>query len=660
MRRNPRAFISRAEFACGARDLLCYARRESGRGRIKKMKESKNRTVFLRICLGALTCLAFGIYPVYVCERESGRRLGKLDAERDGAKMLGCIAAAAHGAYLKQTGSPLYEKDAGEFAAALENIAGIGGRLFNSPRSRDASNVGFASRNIVGRRVLDSFFDNAGKGGVLADLCRFAVFHGGLFTDGDANPRMLVKILGGSFPRIYGGIYEMSLVLAADLEDKKTEKELQKSFAVLDEYTRAARSDLRKVSSAALSGPTAAAAAKLDSRLAELGSLLSKNFGAGGTDAARVQAGVDNFEDAARGLWTACAENLSASVEERRARGVSDLKIFRLSIFVVAVLCVLASALILLPVGRFRRDTATVLRAALSGTAADALKLCDLRLRGGEGFFASSDDVADIVEKYAEVLERAESAEKKFSDAAEEKLSEAGLRQSALDRLASSASLAREKCSAGAAEISAASRAAVLLHDNVSAVEQVLRAQAKTASGLSADLRAASGRVAELARGLAKARGAAEKMSVVAETFTGIADRANILSLNLSIAAARRGTKLSGLSALAERMRLLSGQIAVSVLDIEGVGDAVADALDSGIKSSETAAELVGGNVKVSDGINAALESASSSLSAAAADADSLSARLASPDGVSDALRGVEQSARELSLTLTLPKPPRA
>ncbi len=618
------------------------------------MKILKNRPIFLRIYLIMLVCLSFGIYPAYKCMEDSECRIGKLDMERRGAKMLNSIATIAHGAYLRQTGSSLYGKSTGEFAAAVKNIAALGKAFLEMPQSGDIIKKSFAAKNLVSRRILDSFFESKEKGVMLADMCRFAMFQGELFTDANPNSHILMKVSGEDFPRIYAGIYKISYILAyyGDLGDKKAASELLKSFAVLDEYTRSMQTDLRRIvstSASRFSGSMATAIVKLNACEGELSSSLSKIWASGASNMAQAQTSLDNFEKAASDLWLACAENLSNSIADRHIQSESELKIFQSIVIGCAFLSILISIFVLQPLRKFWRDMAAILRMALSGKTREAMEKCDMRRRDSSEFSNLTDDIAGLIEKYVDTQERAELAEGKISEIRGEAISIAQSQQPVLDNLASSIRLASERYSAYAAGTSASVHSVASMRDDASAAEQSIRSKIKALSELSTDLRDTAGRVDSLARSLEDARSTAEKMTNVVETFTGVADQANILSLNLSIAAAKAGMKLSGMGTLAEQIRLLSRQITVSVLDIEGIRDAVIGTLNAGVKSSEFAAELLEGNVKISDDVNAALDIAMSSLSSIAASANSISSKIRDSIGADAPMQDIEQSMESIS-----------
>ena len=124
--------------------------------------------------------------------------------------------------------------------------------------------------------------------------------------------------------------------------------------------------------------------------------------------------------------------------------------------------------------------------------------------------------------------------------------------------------------------------AAQNLRESLTGAEQLARSQGKSVQEVSGGIRGALSSAQGIVSRLAALRGAAAKMSVIAETFTGVADQANILSLNLSIETAKSGIKGSGLGTLAEQVKILSKRTVVSVIDIESIRDSILETLDAG------------------------------------------------------------------------------
>lgn len=170
--------------------------------------------------------------------------------------------------------------------------------------------------------------------------------------------------------------------------------------------------------------------------------------------------------------------------------------------------------------------------------------------------------------------------------------------------------------------------AAQNLRESLNGAEQLARSQGKSVQEVSGGIRGALSSAQGIVSRLAALRGAAAKMSVIAETFTGVADQANILSLNLSIETAKSGIKGSGLGTLAEQVKILSKRTVVSVIDIESIRDSILETLDAGANDTDSFLSALESDSKILDEIDAALSELTLMLSKISAETNGISASL--------------------------------
>ena len=169
---------------------------------------------------------------------------------------------------------------------------------------------------------------------------------------------------------------------------------------------------------------------------------------------------------------------------------------------------------------------------------------------------------------------------------------------------------------------------AQMLRDRLNSTEQLARVQNKSVAEVSSEIRTALSAANDVISKIDTLRGIAAKMGVIAETFTGVADQANILSLNLAIETAKSGIKGSGLGTLAEQVRLLSKRTVVSVIDIESLRDSIIETLDSSAVDTEKFISVLESDSKILDEIDGALAEIISSLSKISASTNAVSVSL--------------------------------
>lgn len=166
------------------------------------------------------------------------------------------------------------------------------------------------------------------------------------------------------------------------------------------------------------------------------------------------------------------------------------------------------------------------------------------------------------------------------------------------------------------------------LRDRLNAAEQLARSQNKSILDVSEEINGALVSASNIMSKLGALRGMADKLSVIAETFTGVADQANILSLNLAIETAKAGIKGSGFGTLAEQIKILSKRTVVSVIDIESIRDAILGTLDISAADTEKFLSALESDSKILREIDSALSELTSSLAKISTSTNAISVSL--------------------------------
>ncbi len=623
------------------------------------MKIFKARPVFFRIYLIMLICLSFGAYPLYKYALSLEGSITKLQSEQKGVEMLSSIEKIAHGVYLKRASSPLYEKGKSEYLSEINKLA-TNARVFLNAQHSDSIKKSYMSRNLFTPLSLNALFDvkeNAEKSVPISDMCKFALVQSDLSIDENSSANIIANLSGDDFAQVYTSIYKISRLLSiySDMDEKTAANELLSAYSLFDDDIRSMLADLRRVvssSSTKLSTSMTAAIVKL-ANTADLNISLGKAWTTGSINIVQAQTSLDNLERALSELWSICNENLLISIEERRLAYENELNFFMIVLGLSLFGIVLVSIVILLPFRKFWKDISDILRLAVAGRMKDAMEKCERRRRENSEFALLSDNLEELVNKCASALERAEKVAEKMADFERMTSNLAQAQKPVMSELETAIRFAQTKFSTHVAGAEEVAHSIIIMRDELLSAEQNLRAKMKAAGDLSEDLRETLHRVESLTKDLEKARSLAERMTNVAETFTGIADQANILSLNLSIAATKAGMKLSGMGTLSEQISLLSKQITVSVLDIESVRDAVVEALDGGVKASEHASELLEGDAKISAAANSFLDLSATNLSNIAMSANTAAGQLRERITADYSTREAERSLESVSSALT-------
>ena len=590
------------------------------------MKFLKLRSLGVRLLLLCAVCVSAALLPAFLYFTGLLREIKLFKLELSGADMLSSLSYLTHSAYHSSNGESVDEAGLKKTFASLSGIASkldYNADLKNNPRMQAA----FSSA------VLEAFVKTPDSGEIVADMAEYITIHSGLFTDQNVGVHLFMGVSSDVFPKLYSGILRFSAALkkCAPTPDKSQINELSSSHVLLSEYAKEAVSELRKACS--LCPPEksvliVADIAKLNSALGELNAAISRVWHGRGIDILQVRATLSTLENSAFDLWLLSGKSLSESILLRIGTAEDALKMALIQVSAALFVIFILALFVARSITNAARKTKTLVSLAVDSGVSDAR---DFNENSPQriGVFSDIDaGVLKLLDNYAGMVGSAKSildSSSQLNDDAQEILS---TQKPRLNGVSNSLLRVDAKINLRDKSDAALAASAQSLRDRLNIVEQLARSQSKSVLDVSSHIKDTLSTAAKIISNFDALRDMASKMSVIAETFTGVADQANILSLNLSIETAKAGIKGSGLGTLAEQIKILSKRTVVSVIDIESIRDSILETLEAGATDTDKFLASLESDSKILDEVDSALSDLTSSLSKISVSTNAISVSL--------------------------------
>ena len=617
------------------------------------MKTFSLKNLWVRLAVIIVACLAVSILPTLFYSYGEYEKIKSYKVERDGGKMLSSLAKVSHLAYASVKGT---KAKMAEVRRASDELISLSKKIATS--SNQVAPSTRASKMLYSSAALESFIKKPASGEMVSEIASHISQQSGLLLDSNIASHILMDVSSSIFPRLYSDIFKLSEDLAkySQQSEKTPSQSLMIRTVALEQDVRDISSELRKACS--FSEPTKTVAivgnlTKLNSTLTELNSAMSKLWTGKVLDTKQAEASLASLETISNTLWnstnTLLDDTLNKQMNYFATRYKILLGVFSVVLLIVFILVFFVSRSIILNARRIVNVSALVSNAKLS----ELRELIDNAPCKVEPFAQTSQNllhIAETIEKLQKAsAELVDSVEKLNSGASEivayQKPLVVGI-ASGLTRADSKIEM-RDKADATLASTAQAMR------DKLGVLEQGVRLQSKSVSDVSSEIKQASALATNLISSLSAIRETVNKMNLIAETFTALADQANILGLNLAIETAKAGIKGSGLGTLAEQIKILSKRTVISVIDIESVRDLIVASIDNGSDDANKFLVSLEADSKILEEIGKGLADLTTSLSKVSASSNSISVSLrergASEMSLQDAQENVAKIEESLS-----------
>ena len=585
------------------------------------MKSFKFRGLGFRLSVLCAICTLSAVVPISFYYAHCIGDIKSASRQSYGTRMLASVLA--HSAFVSSTGG------GGDAAVLKKNIDIL---VKTSPKVADAAlKKNLRMGAILAKPSLEAFVQTP-IGDIVPDIASYTAIHSGLFVDSRINIHVFTDVSASLLPKLYAAIFDFSALIKkySANADRTQINELSSAAAVISEYARESTSELRRACTMCAPDKSVAIVSditKLNSALGEFNMSVAKLWHGKGADISQIRVNLAVLEQSVNEIWNVSNSTLSTLVSAREAEVVGDLKSKTVWIAVSLAIVLLSASIS----ARAITSAARHIRIFARYAASDAAKAREYfeNAPSQTGLFSeTAADIAKLLEKYSDI---ADSAEFILDSSAQLNADAQSIVETQRPRINGiSNGLLRLEAKINLRDKSDASLAASaqMLRDRLNSTEQLARVQNKSVAEVSSEIRTALSAANDVISKIDTLRGIAAKMGVIAETFTGVADQANILSLNLAIETAKSGIKGSGLGTLAEQVRLLSKRTVVSVIDIESLRDSIIETLDSSAVDTEKFISVLESDSKILDEIDGALAEIISSLSKISASTNAVSVSL--------------------------------
>ncbi len=534
--------------------------------------------------------LCASLFPAYKYVSSVLLETDRLRAELGGARILQGLSVLSHEAFERGVpGSASGGNSKSALASARDSVfSGAAEIAQTSSYMRQASSEKHANISaIYSAESLDAFPDSRNKASALLEMSDGALVAGGLYSDPATDRYLLMKICGSYFPKIYSGLFRLQAESGVD-GDKS---QLSAIHGELLDDIGDLSSALRTLSANFESGDMVKSSSD---KIARSGKELADSiFSYGEFNPDDISRRMVSFETFCAQIWVYCsgllADMLSGALSDARRALV-----YFCAEYLLFVLFLSSAALaVALGIRRSAERTAALAGACLSGPAEEA------RVRyysASASFGREFGEIDSLVIEAAAARDRLLELSKKLSVACmsgRNEIEAAAASNSKMLEFADSSLAELGKSLSDSELYGGALKAARRISETVSELAKNLPEKGEISGGFSRIISEQSDAVRRSSDSIDAALESAGSIKRLAGEIASIADRSNLLSLNISIEAGKSGDSGSGLSVLAEQIKTLAKRTGVVVLDMEEVGGNCADSLnDAKSKIAALAAPL--------------------------------------------------------------------
>ncbi|MBP3358200.1 MAG: methyl-accepting chemotaxis protein [Opitutales bacterium] len=590
------------------------------------MKTFSFKNLWVRLAIIVIISSLTAVLPLAFYSYGQYEKIEICKTESYGGKMLSSLANISHLAYTKGAKAKKAEvhRFSNELIATSKKIASKGGKNVSTGRS---------AKMLYSHSAIESFVKNPMSAELVSEVASHISQQSGLLLDENMNTHILMDVASALFPKLYSDIFKLSEILSKNpTQIEKMQMQILVARCVaIEQDVREISNGLRKACALYDSKKTMAIIGnitKLNSSFAEFNTAMSKLWQGKTFENKQAEVALNSIESVSNNLWNSTNTLLAESLNSKADSILLNVKIVYGTFGGIFLFAIIVAILVVRSIVLTAYRTAKIAEMMSASKFAQARELAERLPRKIEPFFS-------MAENYLRICDTIESLQKSSSEiiASVEKLNGEAVDVASYQKpLVASVSnglvridskiAVRDKSDATLASSSQSIR------DKLGSLEQNVRLQSKSVADVSSEITQVSELASKLIASLSVIRETANKMSLIAETFTAIADKANILGLNLAIETAKAGIKGSGLGTLAEQIKVLSKRTVISVVDIESIRDMIVETIDKGSDDAKKFLSSLESDSKILEEINKGLAELTASLSKVSSASNTISVSL--------------------------------
>lgn len=570
------------------------------------MKLVRKKSITFRVFILLVLALGASALPVSLISLDAYSKYKQTQTEYYGSKLLGAIASVAHIACLDAS-EKTDDAELESIAKSIENYSNLIAETSDSYRRNSRGKL------LLSKDTIMSLCTAKDRNSLINEICSYVALMSEMYSDGFIETHVLTEACADIMPRIYAGYFEMDRILGRWAQSNKNTAELSYVSANLRDDSRDLVNTLKRVSvnsnysnySRMFGGLN-----QFNVSAEELDSLVAALWKDEPLDVSRIKYSLGISERISAEIWSASSQVLGDLLELRMLNIKNDMIMYG-SIYCGSVLlCFLVWIFFIWVMSRSFKNTENVLKLSIGGLLSEASEMCEGNSIGCSDEISRIDESLNALLKnfsrtlndvraLASASDNIEIASDSFSKRQKPHYESM---EAAILQLQSNNSTESSRFEALEGRISE-------FRANVVRVADELIAQSNDVSSKVLQVVAERDYAKSYSDNIRDAQNAVEKLDGIAQNYSDIAERANLLAMNLSMETERAGLKGTGIAALAEEIRALSVRTSVSVLDIEAVKSSIDTLFGAGLDNAEKFIEASEARRMFSEGLRANLKS---------------------------------------------------
>ena len=530
--------------------------------------------------------IALGVsaLPAFLISFDAYSKYRQTQTEYYGSKLLGSVASVTHIASLGDS----EKNDNSELESAVKSIEKYSNLI---SATSDSYKKNARGKLLLSKDAVMSLCTARDRNSLICEICSYVAIMSGMYSDGFVETHMLAEACSDIMPRIYAGYFEMGRILDGWSEKNKNVAELSYVAANLRDDSRDLVNTLKRVSvnsnysnySRVFGGLN-----QFNVSAEELDSLISAVWKDEPIDVARIKYSLGVSERISAEIWTASTQVLGDLLELRMLNIRDEIAKYGFIYGGSVLLCLVVWIFAVGIMGKSFKNTGNVLKLALGGLLSEASETCENNSFGCNDEISSLDESLNaLLKNFSRTLNdvRALASASDNIEIASDSFSKR--QRPHYESMEGAILQLQSNNSAETARFEALEGRVSEFKANVTRVADDLAAQSNEVASRILQIASESDYAKSYSENIKEAQIAAEKLDGVAQNYSDIAERANLLAMNLSMETERAGLKGTGISALVEEIRALSLRTSVSVLDIEAVRDSIDARFNAGLENAE-------------------------------------------------------------------------
>ena len=537
-------------------------------------------------------------------------------AEYYGAQFLGEIAVVANCAFTDSNG--ITEKSKSQLSDSVKNIEKYYNLIISN--TKDTYRKTSRGKILFSKDLIFSLASARDKNTLILEMCSFIAVRSGMYNDEYVDTHSLSEASSAIMPRIYAAYYEINNILDDWDTQKKNIGNLAYVTANLKDDSKDLVNSLKRMSTNASDSINYSVLLgglnQFNVSADELESTLNSAWRDDNFDMQQIKMLLANNERCANEIWQAANQVLGESLKLRDIQQKDEIVKYALYYIGLIFFCLIFAFIVISVIKSSIRNTLNALKLASGGILSEAVEICE------KNAFECHDEISKIdisISAVIKTFSKTLADIKALANASEEieiATDAFSKRQRPhYESMDSAIEQVQSNNTAESAHFDALLGRLTELRASIGRIGEEIFSYSNILSGQSHKVMTENAAAKSFAESVAGARGLVEKLSSVAKIFSEIAERANLLALNMSIEVERAGVKGSGIEALVSEIRSLSVRTSVSVLDVESIRIAIISKLGASSDDADKFSEAATAHKIELDNLSESLRKISSRLS---------------------------------------------